>query len=234
MDDSIYRDYYAAADWVRAWWVVGSPALTSDTAIRIYVLCAATIILATSIWYAARLSAELRVMSAAAFTYKRKGRKPESKAAIERARQRLLDYRKDMRRNYIKLTWAFFICGFLIPSIGLYAGTTYYDWFDPGASPLITRDGTQATASTLQLICFVMDQLFRGALQDFFEVFNLNTIEFTNDPDNYAFSTFIFLYRLVVGTFSTAFFFITMQAINIAWNMPPPDKVIPERQAQPI
>jgi hypothetical protein len=234
IDDSIWRDYHTAAEWVRAWWAILKPMLTSDIAIRLYVLGTAIVILACSIWYAARLSAELRVISTAAFTYKRRGRKPESPAAIERARQKLLNYRKDMWRSYGKLTSAFAICGLLIPSIGLYAGTTYYDWFDQGASPLITKDGVGTTANQIQLFCFVLDQLFRGALQDLFEVFNVNPIGFSNDPNNYAFSLFIFLYRLVVGTFSTAFFFITMQAINIALSMPPPDKVIPDHQAQPI
>tara|TARA_R110000868_G_scaffold163559_2_gene395808 strand:- start:9078 stop:9776 length:699 start_codon:yes stop_codon:yes gene_type:complete len=224
-DDSIYRDFYAAQDWVEAWWAVILPMLTSNTAMRVYVLSAASIVLAISILYAARLSAELRSIAAAAFVYKRRGRKPESPEAIERARQKLLNYRKEMWRNYYKLLVAFAACGFLIPSIGLYAGATFYDWFDPNSSPFVTKDGAETTANHIQLICFVLDQLSRGALQDFFEVFNVNPIEFSNNPGNYVFSAFVFLYRFVVGTFSTALMFITWQAIGIAWSMPPADKV---------
>jgi hypothetical protein len=234
VDDSIYRDLYVAADWIRAWWAWAQPILTSDDAIRIYILGGALIILTISIVYANRLTVELRSIAVAAFTYKKRGRKVTKPESIARARTELLQFRKKMWSHYGKLITAFLVCGFLIPSIGLYLGSIYYGWLDPTNKPFVSMHGNSAIDAPQQgqLLVFVLDQLMRGALMDFMEVFRYDVSAISNNPSNYPFSVAIFLFRTFVGTFATALCFVLWQAIIIALRMPPAAEIIPDPPTQ--
>lgn len=229
MDDSIYRDYYAAADWLARKYDTALPYLTSDLAIRLYVLLGAMTFLVASVIYAYRLMAELRHVELDAFTVKPRGRKPMKPESVERARERLLAFRQSMWCNYGKLLAVFIICGFLIPSVGLFFAGVYYNWFDPAGIAFVSlNDNSPVTNPEIWATAkFVANQLSHGALMDFLEIFHIDLGEIANNPDNYFFSGSVFLYRTFVGTFAFAMLFFLRRAIVIAWRIPPVKELVP-------
>jgi hypothetical protein len=226
---SIYQELHRVTDLAATGWAWAQPILTSNNAIRLYVLALAFLILGISIFYASRLTVELRSIAVAAFTYKRRGRKASKRESVEKARKELLEFRKKMWSHYGKLILAFIVCGFLIPSIGLYLCAIYYDWLDPTTKPFVMNSGNIVVEAPqqAQLFVFVLDQLMRGSLMDFMEVFRYDFSAITNNPSNYPFSVAIFLFRSFVGTFATALTLILWQAVLIVMRMPSAEDVIP-------
>lgn len=231
MDDSIYRDYYAASDWLSRKYGAALPYLTSDLAIRLYVLLGALTVLIASVIYAYRLMAELRRVEVDTFTVKPRGRKPVKPESVERARERLLAFRRSMWRNYLKLLAVFVICGFLIPSAGLFLAGIYYNWFDPAGIPFVSlNDNSPVTNPEIWATAkFVVNQLSHGALMDFLEVFDKDLGEIANNPDNYLFSLTVFFYRGFVGTFAFALMLFAHRAAIIVWKIPPKNELAPNQ-----
>lgn len=236
VDDSIWRDYYAAADWVNATWALWQPSLTSEFAIRIYVLIGFGFVLAASITLAYRLMARLKKVEEATFILKPRGRKPVKPESIAKAQAKLLAFRDKMWRDYITLISVFIICGFIIPSVGLYFAGTYYDWFDSSKNAFVTIQDNSAVNNPKwnDLLAFVANQLSHGALMDFLEVFRKDVGQITNDPNNYLFSTAVFIYRSFVGTFAFALLFFVRRAAVIAWNIPRASAMVPSTTTNPV
>lgn len=231
MKDNIFSDYYAAGDWLAARWREAEPHLTSDFAIRLYVGLGGLLILGLSIWIAYHLMARLKTVEEAAFIYKRRGPKATRPETIERLRKELEDFRKKMWRNYFTLLTVFLILGFLIPSLGLLFGGAFYDWFDPAGKAFVTVTGNRIVdhPKFYDLAWFVFNELGHGTLMDFLEVFHIETGHIINNPNNYAFSFAVFLYRSFVGTFAFALLFFVRRAVVIAWRMPPASELVPNR-----
>ena len=234
-NDDIFRDYYTAWNWLQARWVEAEPVLTSDAAMRLYVLIAGVITLALSILIAYRLMARLQTVEEATFSYKRRGPRATRPETIERLRNELLAFRKKMWRDYLYLLAVFVICGFIIPSLALFFGGAFYDWFDPAGKAFITLSSNQIVPhpQRLDIASFVVNELTHGTLMDFLEVFHIEMGRIINNPDNYTFSLAVFLYRSFVGTFAFALLFFIRRAAVIAWRMPPASELVPSAATNP-
>lgn len=234
-NDSIFRDYYRAWDWLQARWLEVEPTLTSEFAMRIYVLLAGVVTLGLSILIAYRLMARLQTVEEATFTYKRRGPKATRPETIERLRNELLTFRKKMWRDYLYLLAVFVICGFIIPSLALFFGGAFYDWFDPAGKAFVALNGNEIVSHphTLDIASFVINELTHGTLMDFLEVFHIEMGKIINNPNNYTFSLAVFLYRSFVGTFAFALLFFIRRAVVIAWRMPPASELVPSAATNP-
>ena len=191
-NDSIYRDLYLVAG-----------ILSSADAIRIYVLLTTTTLLALSIMIAFRIKNELEEIAGDIFVVTQRGRPPRKPKSREDAVERLKKIRKTIWQRYFWHLIVFAICGFLIPTLTLYLGTAFYEWFIPDQKPLLISS-TKAiidTPTSDQLWSFVLNQLSHGALNDYPEVFGREYSDVSNNPDNVIFSSIVVLYRLIVGTF---------------------------------
>lgn len=228
-DDSIYRDFHWARDELLAAWAAAEPHLTSDLAIRIYALLGALFVLALSVFLSYRLMSKLKGIEDAAFVLKPRGRKPMRPEAVKDAQDRLLQFRKIMWRSYFLTLLVFLVCGFLIPSAGLYFGGAYYGWFDPFGTPFVSLHGGEPVTvpHSTELALFILNQLTHGALMDFLEVFHLDFGAIANNPANYPFSFAVFVYRSFVGTFAFALLFFLRRATIIAWRMPSVEALFP-------
>lgn len=211
MDDSIYRDFHQAAE-----------LLSSGGAMRVYALLTAMLVLGLSVLIAFRIKNELEEIAGDVFTVTRRGRPPRKPKSVEAAIQHLQTIRKTIWRRYFWHLIVFAICGFVIPTLTLYLGTAFYEWFIPDQKPLLIS-GTRAvidTPTSDQIWSFALNQLSHGALNDYPEVFGREWSDITNNPANVIFSSVVVLYRLIVGAFGLVFPLFLARAMIVALRLP--------------
>ncbi|MGB3808968.1 MAG: hypothetical protein WA943_02665, partial [Parvibaculum sp.] len=186
MDDSIYRDFYWAADRIEFWWAIAWPYLKSDAALRLYVIAFAFIILGDSIYLAYRMMSDLRKIELGEFAFRQKGRKPRTQKAIDNLRERIKDFRAQRWRFFLTRLAALLVFGFVVPSIGLYLSGIYYDWFDTSQHAFVSISSGEIVAAPRPAIltCFVLNQLSHGTMMDLLEVFHVDFGQITNNPGN--------------------------------------------------
>jgi hypothetical protein len=211
MDDNIYRDLYALAGM-----------LSSTMAIRIYVLLTILTVLGLSILVAFRVKHELEEIADDIFVVTRRGRPPRKPKSIEDAIEKLRKVRKTIWHRYFWHLLVLVVCGFVIPTLTLYFGAAFYEWFVPDQKPLLLS----ATRTIIdhptgeQIWYFAVDQLSHGALNDYPEVFGREFGNVTNNPDNTIFSSAVVLYRLIVGAFGMVLPLFFGRAAIVALRMP--------------
>ncbi|HEY4345931.1 MAG TPA: hypothetical protein VGN05_16390 [Parvibaculum sp.] len=229
MDDSIYRDFYWARDQIELWWAMAWPHLTSDVAMRLYVVVAALAILVGSIYLAYRMMSELRKIELGEFAFRQRGRKPRTQKSIDTLRERIKEFRARRWRFFLTRLAALLVFGFIIPSTGLYLSGAYYDWFDATHHAFVAIHGGDVVAAPrpMILLAFVFNQLSHGTMMDFLEVFHVDFGQVVNNPDNYAFSLAVFLYRSFVGTFAVVLLFFIRRATLILWRLEPIENLLP-------
>lgn len=217
VDDNIFQDLYVAAE-----------VLSSADAIRIYVVLATLLVLGLSIAIAFRVKRELEEIAGAVFVVSQRGRPPRKPKSIDDAIKKLEAARHGKWIRYTGHAVIFAICAFLIPTLTLYFGATFYEWFMPGQKPvLISTTGTIIDKPTSgQLWGFVFNQLSHGALNDYPEVFQRQYSDVTNNPDNTIFSWIVVFYRLLVGGFGLVFPYFFGRAAIVALRMPSAKAVI--------
>ncbi|MGV8998554.1 MAG: hypothetical protein ACOH12_16560 [Parvibaculaceae bacterium] len=211
MDDNIYRDFYWAAD-----------ILTTDSAFRVYALLAIALTLLASTLIAFRIKRELEEIAGDVFVVTRQGRPPTKPKSIEKALEKLRAERARIWRKYFSYLLIFLICGFAVPTLALFLGVTFYDWFDPVGKPLLYNATQQivATPTYGQIWYFVVNQLSHGALTDYPEVFRQEWSDVTNNPANVFFSSAVVIYRFMVGAFALVFPLFLLRATRVAWSIP--------------
>jgi len=65
-----------------------------------------------------------------------------------------------------------------------------------------------------QLALFGLDLLAKGGLNDFFEVFDLRVGQIGHSPDNYLFSSYVLVFRLVADLFVIS---LLVYAVRTFW-----------------
>ena len=211
VDDSIYRDFY---------WAAG--VLSTGEAMRVYALMAITMTLLLSTLIAFRIKRELEEIAGDVFVITQRGRPPTKPKSREMALEKLKAARARIWRKYFTHLLIFSICGFVVPTLTLYLGVMFYDWFDPVGKPLLFTSNQQVvTAPTShQILYFALNQLSHGALTDYPEVFRLEWSEVTNNPANVIFSAAVVIYRFIVGAFALVFPLFLLRATRVAWSIP--------------
>ena len=122
---------------------------------------------------------------------------------------------------------ALFALGILAPAAFLYAGTSFYWWFDDSHLPLALH-GTAIPAATpgpLQLAIYVADQLLRGGFFDALEVFQVPVAAFTNNPKAYYYSFGVLAFHLYAEAFvifGLSYVLRLSRVANTARVKPPP------------
>jgi hypothetical protein len=191
----------------------------SPETLRLSVMAAGALVLVASLYVAFSQQRLLRDVRISIFDHPPiPGRKPKSDEAVERRKRRIANFRK---RVWLNLSWHFFLLillGFIIPSVMLYFGALHYTWFDENHGAFISAEGGTLVAQPTeqQALLFVIGQFSKGALMDFMEVFDLSVGGITNDPDNWYFSSMVFLYRLFAGAFAAFAVFFLFHAAVIA------------------
>lgn len=215
------------------WWAMALPHLTLDVAIRIYVLAVAFIILAGSIHLAYRTMSDLRKIELGEFAFRQRGRKARKPKAIAELRKRIEKFRAKRWRFFLTRLAALLVFGFAVPSICLYLCGAYYDWFDATHRAFVSLHSGETVPAPRPaiLICFVINQLSHGTMMDLLEVFHLDFGQVANNPDNYAFSLAVFLYRSFVGTFAVVLLFFIRRAVLVLWQLEPIENLLPASPA---
>ena len=231
MDESVNWYLHWAERQIELWWGIALPYLTSDMALRLYVLTAALTILGASIHRARRMMLELRSIEMTAFSLRKRGPKPFKPETIERFREELRQFRKKQWRKYLHLTVFIVFFGFIVPSIGLYLCGAFYHWFDPAGQAFVAIHSNEVvvTPDDPVLAAFVFNQFTHGAMMDIPEVFQIDAGQVTNNPANYPFTLATLLYRTFVGSFAVAMLFFFRRAIAIAWALPRIEDLVPLR-----
>lgn len=215
-EDNIFQDLYVAAE-----------VLSSADAIRIYALLATLLVLTFSILIAFHIKNELEEIAGDVFIVTKRGRPPRKPKSVADAIEKLKHVRKTIWWRYFWNLVVFTICGFLIPTLALYLGAAFYEWFIPDQKPLLLS-ATKAiidSPTPEQLWSFALNQLSHGALNDYPEVFGREFGNVTNNPDNIIFSSAVVVYRLIVGAFGLVLPYFIARASIVAMRLPSAKKL---------
>lgn len=189
---------------------------------RIYVLLTTLLVLSLSILIAFRIKNELEEIAGDVFVVTKRGRPPRRPKSVADAIEKLKQIRKTIWWRYFWNLVVFAICGFLIPTLTLYLGAAFYEWFIPDQKPLLisTTKAIIDNPTSDQLWSFALNQLSHGALNDYPEVFGREYSDVTNNPDNIIFSSVVVAYRLIVGAFGLVLPYFIARASIVAVRMP--------------
>lgn len=196
-------DWIAIGDWVARGTGVVWQLITSEMAQRLYVVSLSAGVLLASLRRAYNHKAILDEITETYFEVSFPGRVPTNPKSIHKR-----DIREaEIRHVRVVALWRrlaeLVVLGVVVPSAFLGAATIWYDWFDPSQSPLVLQGSGEPVRAppTQQLIMYIADQILRGGLFDFFEVFNFNIASLTNNTRAYAYSTGLVFFHLYVESF---------------------------------
>ncbi len=99
----------------------------------------------------------------------------------------------------------------IVPALLLLAIAERDDWLFGEDRPAIVIDAQTELLGTVQssdIRGFIIDQTLKGSANDFAEVFDINLGVARNNPSNWVFSFFVFLYRLLTGTAAVAIIYV--------------------------
>lgn len=192
--------------------------LTSDSAVRVYVLVISGILLAVSLWRALKERTVLSDSTKRALSPNFRGPKPKSDKAKQKQRDLKLSRLKSMLIALLTSTARMMAFGVLVPVFFLWAGTTYYSWFDPNAVVLVSQAGGTPVSdpSSPQLLMYVTDQLLRGGLFDVLEVFKVQVAGLSNNPVVFPYSIGLIAFRAAIdGYMIFALYFVIRTLVSM-------------------
>lgn len=123
--------------------------------------------------------------------------------------ERKLDQIEEQKSKNLSLAWmrftALFVMGIVVPTGVMLVAASQYDWFFPGAAPLIDLDaGKPLTDPDLaDVASFMLSQIAHAPL-DLLEVFGFDVSRITFDRSDRLFALLVFLYRSLIGGFMGA------------------------------
>jgi hypothetical protein len=182
------------------------------------VLVIAGTLLALSLWRALKERKDLDAATKRALARNLPGPKPGSQKARERQRDLKLSRLKSMLLALLNSTARMMAFGVLVPVFFLWAGTTYYSWFDPNAVVLVSQLGGTPVAnpSSPQLLLYVTDQLLRGGLFDVLEVFKVQVAGLSNNPVVLPYSIGLIAFRAAIdGYMIFALYFVIRTLVSM-------------------
>lgn len=193
---------------IEPWLATTWPQLTSDEAIRIYALAALFILTASAAFFGYFAKKKLTDLEKAALNLSFRGPDPKHEDRIEKREESLQTRAAGELKPFRSALWKLLTTGLIIPTIIFVIVSMNYNWFDPVGLPFIdTADKIPLqTADDTTLTLFALNQFFHGALFDVLEVFNINAVAITNNPNNYWFSGAVLLYRSLISAFIVALF----------------------------
>lgn len=206
VDDSIFRDYYSAWDWLQARWVEVEPTLTSEFAMRVYVITLSAIALTLILSIAYYAKVKLSNLKHESFNIKFPGIDPIHETSIEKRKAAIREKTSKIWSPYRKAMVHLMICGLIIPTAAFLLFCFFYSWFDRAGSPYLDLK----TNTTIHMInigtlwSFMLNQMTHGAFFDFLEVFRIDYGQITNNPNDLWFSGIVLLYRSLVSIFAVA------------------------------
>ncbi|MBX3494455.1 MAG: hypothetical protein KF899_15920 [Parvibaculum sp.] len=189
--------------------------LTSESALWIYSwagLALAMIALAGLVFYMTHIARKLR---AADFLKQWRGAKPKKVESIQKRIDDIIRFKR-LRVFYVtSLVAGILTAGAVLPGGLLAMIAVWQDWFLPGPAALLIDGMPYAPAQTgfSELGLFVVDQALRGGLADTLEVFQVTFTSIENNPENFAYSGLVVLYRLIVGAAVAAMFFALVMVL---------------------
>ncbi|WP_426050974.1 hypothetical protein [Brevundimonas sp. SL161] len=192
--------------------------LTSESAVRVYVLVFSGILLAVSLWRALKERTVLTDSTKKALAQNLPGPKPRSHQAKQKQRDLKLSRLKGMLLALLTSTARMMAFGVLVPVFFLWAGTTYYSWFDPNAVVLVSQAGGTPVLnpSSPQLLLYVTDQLLRGGLFDVLEVFKVQVAGLSNNPVVLPYSIGLIAFRAAIdGYMIFALYFVLRTSVSM-------------------
>ncbi len=147
------------------------------------------------------------------FRIRRRGPSTTRKQTIDR-------HKAENRANLAKrlqtliVEVAIVVClGIVVPTAAFVALIVYSGWLFGTEAVLLNAYGDGIPVPPWpELTIFVLDQLFRGGLNDLAEVFRIGFSPLTNNPTNYPFSLAVFAYRLACDIFVLALVFFSVRA----------------------
>lgn len=192
--------------------------LTSESAVRVYVLVISGTLLAASLWRALKERKVLNDSTKRALAQNLPGPKPRSNQAKQKQRDLKLSRLKSMFLALLTSTARMMAFGVLVPVFFLWAGTTYYSWFDPNAVVLVSQAGGTPVSnpSSPQLLLYVTDQLLRGGLFDVLEVFKVQVAGLSNKPVVLPYSIGLIAFRAAIdGYMIFAMYFVVRTLVSM-------------------
>lgn len=192
--------------------------LTSESAVRVYVLVISSILIAVSLWRALKERTVLSDSTKKALAPNFRGPKPKSDKAKQKQRDLKWSRVKSMVMALLTSTARMMAFGVMVPVFFLWAGTTYYSWFDPNAVVLVSQvEGTPVSNPTSpQLLLYVTDQVLRGGLFDVLEVFKVDVAGLSNNPVVLPYSIGLIAFRAAIdGYMIFALYFVLRTLVSM-------------------
>ncbi len=149
-------------------------------------------------------------------TLRYRGRRPTTEEGKARRRNRQRRDAKAYATKTLMRILVIFVLGVIIPLGAVMAISVASPWLFPDGYALVDRQSLSPVIHPDggQLVLFGLDLLAKGGLNDFFEVFDLRVGQLGHSPDNYLFSGYILVFRLVADLFVIS---LLVYAIRTFW-----------------
>lgn len=181
-------------------------ALATETALRAYLLCGLVLGAGASLYFGNKVRKDLAAVRLEEYINAQpriRGQPPTRPESLVRRKKLLEGLRTDRVRTIRNKVLFLVVVGIVLPTFLYYTLASSYFWLIPGAEPFVD-DTTGQTFSTMppqSLALFVLNELCRGGLLDFFEVFKINISAVSNNRAEIPFSVATLAYRVLVGGF---------------------------------
>lgn len=179
-------------------------ALTSEAALLVYSWTGVLLIASISVSIGVQrfLSADQNLHVELHKILKKPGPVPTRAETIQARR----DARNEVLKSFARQlgVTAFFVMG--IPLAGLAVVTIASDWFFAGQPLFVDRltGDPVGQPSNIQLGLFILDQLLKGALLDFMEVFRVQFSAIENSTTNWPYSGLVLGFRVLLDVYALA------------------------------
>ncbi len=175
--------------------------LMSEQALWLYSWIGLALAMIVLAWLVAFLTHRANVTRSADFVEKVRGAKPLNPDKIRKKIDRLRRFQRNKTLYVAGLMTVILVAGAVVPGAMLAMIAVWQDWFLPGPAALLVNGMpfAPAQAGSYELGLFVVDQALRGGLADTLEVFRVAFTPIENNPENFAYSGLVVLYRLIAG-----------------------------------
>lgn len=206
MDESINRYFHTLTDHAAVWWLQVYPIISSAEAVRLYVLVALFLLIATAARGGYIAKRKLTKLEREALNVKFPGPDPHKENSKDKRKAALDARAAEKLEPFWCALWKLLGAGLAVPTIIFVLVTMNYSWFDPTGLPFLSLMDKLPlrTVNDETITYFMLNQFSHGALFDFLEVFDINMVTVANNPDNYWFSGIVLLYRTLISAFIVA------------------------------